>query len=74
MDGPTDLPKDHKGVNDDGTVSPGGFGNDIDKVVFRRALLKLDMFLLPAVTFIYFLNFLDRSVKALRTGQPVMSS
>jgi hypothetical protein len=57
----TDL---KKSLNEDGVVSPGDHGglshNTVDKAVFRRALMKLDLFLLPAVTFIYFLNFLDR--------------
>lgn len=30
-----------------------------DEPAFRRALFKLDFIFLPAVTFIYFLNFLD---------------
>jgi hypothetical protein len=33
-----------------------------DSPALRRALLKLDVFLLPVCTFIYFLNFLDRYV------------
>jgi len=32
----------------------------IDKRALRAALLRLDCFLLPVATFIYFLNFLDR--------------
>jgi len=32
----------------------------IDKRALRAALLKLDCFLLPVATLIYFLNFLDR--------------
>lgn len=31
-----------------------------DPKALRRALRKLDMFFLPAVTLIYFLSFLDR--------------
>jgi hypothetical protein len=56
------LPTDHKSGSEDGVIAPAmtvGTKN-IDGAVFRRALLKLDLFLLPAVTFIYFLNFLDR--------------
>lgn len=32
----------------------------LDGKAYKRALRKLDLFLLPTVTFIYFLNFLDR--------------
>lgn len=59
---PINLTRDLKDSNDDGVVnSTNGLSNrEVDQAVFRRALLKLDLFLLPAVTFIYFLNFLDR--------------
>lgn len=33
---------------------------DVDQRALRGALLKLDCFLLPIATLIYFLNFLDR--------------
>lgn len=53
--------KDLKDYTDDGLVQSGTLSStDVDKAVFRSALRKLDLFLLPAVTFIYFLNFLDR--------------
>jgi hypothetical protein len=63
MSGAALYPTDKKSPHEDGLASPaeGGLSTPhIDKVVFRRALMKLDLFLLPAVTFIYFLNFLDR--------------
>lgn len=59
---PINVTRDIKDSNDDGVVNgTNGLSNrEVDQAVFRRALLKLDLFLLPAVTFIYFLNFLDR--------------
>ena len=48
----------------DDAVSPEITGRpeevSIDKRALRAALLRLDCFLLPVATFIYFLNFLDR--------------
>ena len=37
-----------------------GLVTNLDSKAYKRALRKLDLFLLPTVTFIYFLNFLDR--------------
>ena len=37
------------------------------------ALRKLDLFLLPAVTLIYFLNFLDRCVTHLRRSRSLVA-
>lgn len=60
------LSKDRKTVFDspdradveDPSVLPG-----FDEKALKKALLKLDCYLLPVATVIYFLNFLDRSVE-----------
>lgn len=63
MDGPTDLPKDHKphqkSLAEDGLIQSAHNGisaigtRQVDSKAFRGALMKLDLFLLPTVTFIY---------------------
>jgi len=46
----------------DDEVVRGFVPDPSDSPALRRALLKLDAFLLPIATLIYFLNFLDRYV------------
>ena len=43
----------------DGSSNGEGLVTGTDVKAYKRALRKLDLFLLPTVTFIYFLNFLD---------------
>lgn len=45
-----------------GPVDPeiSGHQQPVDQQALKRALLKLDVCLLPVATLIYFLNFLDR--------------
>ena len=56
------APELSNGLRDDADVGSPSRSDDtrVDDVAFRRATRKLDFFLLPAVTMIYFLNFLDR--------------
>lgn len=64
MDAPADLPKEHKkrsGSEDDDVVDSAArrdAASDVNRAIHRKALMKLDLFLLPVVTAIYFLNFL----------------
>ena len=54
------VKRDTASPDDEGVV--GYLPDPTETPALRRALLKLDMFLLPVCTFIYFLNFLDRYV------------
>ncbi|CAD6569031.1 MAG: hypothetical protein CYPHOPRED_003029 [Cyphobasidiales sp. Tagirdzhanova-0007] len=45
-------------IQNDGELSPGG---GPDRATTKKALLKLDAFLLSTVTIFYWLSFLDRS-------------
>lgn len=65
MDGPFDpqgnvVSKDKVGHGIDAPGLVDGYENPVDKEAHRKALLRLDCILLPALTVIYFLNFLDR--------------
>jgi hypothetical protein len=61
MDFPADIVGDHPRGSADQSSSPQLLSAP-DPKALRRALFKIDAFLLPAVTMIYFLNFLDRLV------------
>ena len=73
---PTPINDDYEKKKEHGTSSPS-YGSDDDGeeyVIKDKALLrKLDTRLLPALTLLYLLSFLDRSNGALRVSQSMLS-